>query len=70
MGLAAVGCCQEPFGGDEGCPTEKPCLLKEGHLPWLGVRPALITLDDPRLSPYVPCYQSKCNESENHPGLE
>jgi hypothetical protein len=26
--LAAVGCCQEPFGGDECCPTEQPCLLE------------------------------------------
>lgn len=52
--LAAVGCCQEPFGGDEGGPTEQPCLLEQSHLPGLGVRTALVALDDPSLSPDMP----------------
>lgn len=52
--LAAVSCCQEPFGSDERCPTEQPSLLEQSHLPGLGMRRALIPLDDPGLSPYMP----------------
>lgn len=51
--LAAVGCCQEPSGGDEGRPTQQPCLLEQSHLPGLGVRRAWVTLDDPGLSRYM-----------------
>lgn len=52
--LEAVSRCQEPFGGDEGCPTEQTCLLEQNHLPGLGMRRTLVPLDDPGLSPYMP----------------
>lgn len=52
--LLTVRCCQEPFGSDERCPTEQPGLLEESRLPGLGMRRALITLDDPGLSRYMP----------------
>lgn len=52
--LEAVSRCQEPFGGDKGCPAEQTCLLEQNHLPGLGMRGTLVPLDDPRLSPYMP----------------
>lgn len=52
--LEAVCRCQEPLGGDEGCPTVQTCLLEQNHLPGLGMRRTLVPLDDPGLSPYMP----------------
>lgn len=42
----AVSCSQHPVRGNEGSATVEASVLKEGHLPWLGVGCTLFT---PRL---------------------